>query len=555
MARDISVSIAVQGEKEFNQALKDAQSAVKLLDSQLKLSESTFKTTGDKQAYMESKSELLNQKLEQQKKNMEALNRAIAEASKEFGASSSKTDRYRIALNKAEASVVEIEKELRDLGDEADNTAEDFEDMGKKIGDSLDSISLSSGISAFKDLGDMVGGAFETLGSIEENSREYRRQISFLEQNAIRSGQDVAAVQGLMEGVAALTGDVDGALEGVNTLLAAGFDSSGLAEAINLLGGAVTMFPETMKFENLSESLQETISTGSATGAFAELIGRLGGNVDDLNTKLATATTEEEKQKIVLAALNDGPLKGAAEHYAAMNTDLVGMQTAQNNFNTAMAGLGEALAPAMEAWVNFKTGVIEGITGMITKYQEWNDALLQRHEEAKTVVEEAVADTATLDSLEAYNEAIAQADAEGAYIRANALMAERDKFLIEQAKKTAAELDQQSQQDSATIGGNISTGVGNGITEESSNAINAADSLWQNINNQLGRTVTVPVQVEQVGGTGSAGSVSASSYAKGSQGSKVTVVTQIDGETVAEATAGGVGARLGASASRNAVYG
>ena len=41
MARDISVSIAVQGEKEFNQALKSAQSAVKVLSSELKASEAS----------------------------------------------------------------------------------------------------------------------------------------------------------------------------------------------------------------------------------------------------------------------------------------------------------------------------------------------------------------------------------------------------------------------------------------------------------------------------------------------------------------------------------
>ena len=42
MARDISGSIAVQGEKEFNRALKDAQSAVKVLASELKASEAAF---------------------------------------------------------------------------------------------------------------------------------------------------------------------------------------------------------------------------------------------------------------------------------------------------------------------------------------------------------------------------------------------------------------------------------------------------------------------------------------------------------------------------------
>ena len=105
MARDISVSIAVQGEKEFNQALKSAQSAVKVLASELKASEAAFDENADAQAYYANRNRLINAQIEQERTILRSLEQAVREAGEEFGEASAKTDRYRIEINRTQASI------------------------------------------------------------------------------------------------------------------------------------------------------------------------------------------------------------------------------------------------------------------------------------------------------------------------------------------------------------------------------------------------------------------------------------------------------------------
>lgn len=634
MARDISVSIAVQGEKEFDRALKDAQSAVKVLASELKASEAAFDESADAQAYYANKTRNISDQIEQQRTILASLEQAVREAGDEFGESSAKTDKYRIAVNKTYAEIAKLERSLRDtqqeaeelgrdstrigrqmeegIGDAADDVSDKLERMVKQIKEDLGDIGGAVEFSAMIDAGQALMAAGDALASFTEDTEDYRRQMSFLEQNAADSGFDFEYIKEQLFNIASLTGDADGAFEAISNLMAAGFDGNELEEAIDLIGGAVIRFPETMKFENLAESLQESVSTRSATGAYAELLERLGVDLDTVNQSLADAKTNEEAQQIALAYLNENGLKETVDNYKKVNEDLIANETAQLKFNDAMSKLGESLSPAAEAWTNFKTGVVTGITdilgteGMVeletkfanifngigdyfngegwaqtlvtidkgiqaatekvgaakqaiddvwTSYQQWNDEMLKRNEEAKKVVDEAVAESTAFDSLDAYNEAIAQADAEGAYVRANALVAERDKFLKEQAQKTAQELDEASKQDAATIGGNISTSLGNGIIEEEGNATQAADSLWQKINSLLSREIEVPVKVAQSGSTGRTTSTSAGSYATGGEGNTIKVITEIDSETVAQKTVSGVSRAQGQSALRAAAYG
>lgn len=577
MARDISVSIAVQGEKEFNQALKDAQSAVKVLASELKASEAAFDENADAQAYFANKTKNINDQIDQQKTILKSLEQAVREAGEEFGESSSKTDKYRIAINKTHGDIAKLERSLREtqreaeelgrdsgrvgrqledgIGEAADDVTDRLEKMVKQIEGDLSDIGGAVEFSAFRDAFDMATGAMDAVTGFVENTEEYRRQLSYLEQNAIDSGFDVEYIKGQLIEIASLTGDADGAFEAISNLMAAGFDGKELEEAIDLIGGAVIRFPETMKFENLAESLQESVSSRSATGAYAELLERLGVDLETVNKSLENAKTNEEAQQIALAYLNEHGLKETVDNYKKVNEDLIANETAQLKFNDAMSKLGEALTPAMTAWTNFKTGVIEGITEMITEYQKWEENFWKQNEEDKQLIKDTVESANEFSSVEEYTEAIAQADAEGAYARANILMAERDKFLKEQAKKTAQELDAASQQDAATIGGNISTSLGNGIVEEADNATNAASSLWESINSILGQTITVPVQIEKSGYASAEGGASAGSYATGGDGNTIKVITEIDSEKVAEKTAGGVSNAQGQNAMRAATYG
>lgn len=585
MARDISVSIAVQGEKEFNQALKSAQSAVKVLSSELKASEAAFDESADAQAFYANKTRLINSQIEQQKMILASLEQAVREAGEEFGEASTKTDKYRIEINRTEASIAKLERSLREtqqeaeelgrdstrigrqlesgIGDAADDVSDKLDKMVREIEQDLSDIGGSVEFSAFKDATDMVTGAFESLQSFTEGSEDYRRSMSFLEQNAKNAGFEFEYVKGLLVEAAGLTGDLDGAFEGISNLLAAGFDGKELEEAIDLIGGAVIRFPETMKFENLAESLQESVASGSATGAYAELLERLGLDLETVNKSFEKAETAEQRQQIALAYLNEHGLEDTVENYKTMNEDMIKAEEAQLLYNDAIAGLGKALEPTVTKWVEFKTGLVEGATELINGgFDEWlgglNEKMASFRENSNNWMQNLLGDETYQKIFGGEREAgivgeyaglVKLGEEQGtAYGSAYGAAAQ---VSLTQAINT---LNDSANTNAQTIGSNISTAVGNGITESTGNATSSASSLWNSIKNILTQTISIPKPQFDAASYNGTGQTTASSYAAGGQNNTVTVITQVDGNTVGRATADSVSGVQGQQAQRASMY-
>lgn len=586
MARDISVSIAVQGEKEFNQALKNAQSAVKVLASELKAGEAAFDENADAQAYYANRTRLINSQIDQQRSILASLEQAVKEAADEFGDASAKTDKYRIEINKTYGEISKLERALRQtqqeaeelgrdstrvgrqledgIGEAADEVTDRLQDMTRQIEQDLSDIGGAVEFSAFKDAFDMASGAMDAVAGFVENTEDYRRQLSYLEQNAADRGFDFTYIKEQLFGIASLTGDAEGAFEAISNLLAAGFDGKELEEAIDLIGGAVIRFPETMKFENLAESLQETVSSRSATGAYAELLERLGVDLETVNKSLEKAKTNEEAQQIALAYLNGHGLDQTVSNYKQMNEDLIANEEAQLRYNDALAGLGDALTPVATKWTEFKSAFVEGTTNLINGgFDGWISDVKTDLETLRTDVDNWVRDLmgeGLYDRLfgekreagtaGAYAGLVQIGEAQGkVYGSAYGAAAQAE---VEQA---IASINEVSSENTQIIGSNISTSVGNGIAEGSGDAIAAAGSLWQSIKDVLSRTITIPkpeFNAETYNGTGR---TTASSYAAGGQNNTVTVITQINGDTVAESTEPGVSARQAQQAQRASTYG
>ena len=586
MARDISVSIAVQGEKEFNQALKNAQSAVKVLSSELKASEASFDENADAQAYFANRTRLINAQIDQQRTILSSLEQAVREAAEEFGDASAKTDKYRIEINKTHGEIAKLERALREtqqeaeelgrdstrvgrqledgIGDAADNVTEKLEDMTRKIESDLSDIGGTVQFSAFKDAFDMANSAMESVTGFVENTEEYRRQLSFLEQNAADHGFDFAYIKDQLFQIAALTGDADGAFEAISNLMAAGFDGKELEEAIDLIGGAVIRFPETMKFENLAESLQESVQTGSATGAYAELLERLGVDLETVNKSMEKAKTEEERQQIALAYLNEHGLKETVDNYKSMNEDLIASETAQLKYNDALSGLSEVLLPVATNWTNFKTAFVEGITDMVNGgFDEWIADRTLELENLRTDLDGWMRELMGGDLYDTLFGQKQEAGTPGAYAglvqigeaQGTAYGSAYGAAAQAEVTKAIEAVNEASSANAQVIGSNISTAVGNGIVDGSGDAIGAASSLWQSIKNILTQTITIPKPNFDASSYNGTGQTTASSYAAGGQNNTVTVITQIDGDTVAESTASGVSSRQAQQAQRASTYG
>ena len=392
--REIKTSISLDGEKAFRQAVNDANRAMRVMNAELKAIGAEFGVTGDKQQFLTQKSNNLRQAIAQQEQIVQALSGAVRESAKEYGDAANQTDGYRIRLANATAALNRMKQELAATDREAEELGRDSTRVGRQIEDGIgdgareareslsdmmrqmqEDIGSIKGSAAFTVTTQIAGGivdVVDNLAGFVESSRDYRRQMASLEESARTAGMDWAEVQDFVFQITALTGDMDGAAEAMTNLLRTGLKGPDLQNAIDLLTGASILWGDTLKIENLAESLQESIATGEATGAYGELLERLGMDLESYKAAME-GLSEEERAIGSLTFLSNNGLLQTTEEFKERNSALIEAQRAQLEAQQAWAELAEELEPLSTKiteettkFVNALTNSVKGLKGLLS---------------------------------------------------------------------------------------------------------------------------------------------------------------------------------------------
>ena len=158
----IKTNIKLDGEREYKAAVGEINTALGTLDSKLKLLKNTYAENKDSVDGLTKINETLNEKILTQKEKISALEDALKNAAQEYGESDARTQKWQQQLNKANSTLIDMERELRDntdalkdAGVEADNFSGGLEDLTEKTG-SADEKSAS--------LGDTMQSVADKLG-------------------------------------------------------------------------------------------------------------------------------------------------------------------------------------------------------------------------------------------------------------------------------------------------------------------------------------------------------------------------------------------------------
>ena len=212
------------------------------------------------------------------------------------------------------------------------------------------------------------------INTLMESTEEMREGFATLQVNADAMGVSMETVRTGMEEFNVVSQDFNANTEAMANLLAAGFEDSNMAAIVERLSDAVLKFPETLKIESLADSLQETIATKEAVGQFAELLGRLGVNVDDFNDGLKRAAESGREQEYVLQQLSQTSLPGLTDAYKENNKAMVVARQSSYELDQALADLAEEVSPV---WNEFKkfgnwiaTNFIKFLTDAIKNLKE-----------------------------------------------------------------------------------------------------------------------------------------------------------------------------------------
>ena len=549
--REIRTTLALDGENEYKKALSEAQRGLRVLGSELKLASAEFETNGDKQAFLTAKSQTLRSEIAQQEEIVKSLEGAVKDAGEKYSETAKATDDYQIKLNSAKATLEKMRRELdatdreaqdlgRDsvrvgrqledgIGDGADQAKESLESMAAQMKQSLEEIKSSSFVTAAGSAWNMAQGVYQGLSELEESSREYNRTLAIFKQNVEDDGFDYEWAKGKADEVASITGSIESALSGVRALTQTGWNSDEITEAINNIVGACLKYDGTT-FDGLAQSIQETISKGEATGQFAKVIESMGYDVNEFNEAMKNAETPTGKLQVALAYLTSSGLVETKKSFEQNNKQLIEAQSASNRLKEAWAGLGEKAGIVSTPIKNNLAAALEEVNallGEITEKGFWktfmehgNDRPIQWDESstlspenwltfedvsnylqelfgtgAETAINEAT--SGLQDQMILLEEQILAAYASGNGQLAQELIQQKQELLKQSAEAAQAALDgvgdsletggDTAAGDAKTVGENLSTGIGNGITEKESVALAAAQTTVNNVAAVLGQ--------------------------------------------------------------------
>lgn len=522
--REIRTTLALDGENEYKKALSEAQRGLRVLGSELKLASAEFETNGDKQAFLTAKSQTLRSEIAQQEEIVKSLEGAVKDAGEKYGETAKATDDYQIKLNSAKATLEKMRRELdatdreaqdlgRDsvrvgrqledgIGDGADQAKESLESMAAQMKQSLEEIKSSSFVTAAGSAWNMAQGVYQGLSELEESSREYNRTLAIFKQNVEDDGFDYEWAKGKADEVASITGSIESALSGVRALTQTGWNSDEITEAINNIVGACLKYDGTT-FDGLAQSIQETISKGEATGQFAKVIESMGYDVNEFNEAMKNAETPTGKLQVALAYLTANGLVETKKNFEQNNEQIIKARTASNYLKEAWADLAETLEPLTTSGISTFTELIKSLNvalkdGAVAGLQYFDKhvlTFLNFSDEEQAAINEAT--SGLQDQMILLEEQILAAYASGNGQLAQELIQQKQELLKQSAEAAQAALDgvgdsletggDTATGDAKTVGENLSTGIGNGITEKESVALAAAQTTVNNVAAVLGQ--------------------------------------------------------------------
>ena len=303
--------------------------------------------------------DILNATIVNQQNELSNCEREHERLADKYGETSSQALKLEKRMLSLQASIEKNTKKSDDFGaaladaqdvmDAASGSAEDLEKNAKGAGKGMED--GGKGAKTFDvALGTLAGNALSAViskcGELMEQTKELRRDLSFLEQNARDAGMGMEQLHNKAGELYAVTGDTNEVVEALSNILATGFNDADKAyEVIDMLVGAVVKFPETMKIESLADSLQETIATGEAAGQFSELLGRLGVDVEKFNERLGRTRSEASRQNLALQTLRKEGLDELWESYKTGNSDMIEAEKANYNLQLRYVELAKSIEP------------------------------------------------------------------------------------------------------------------------------------------------------------------------------------------------------------------
>ena len=297
--------------------------------------------------YMRAADKALSDELNYQKALLDSLKNKLDDVEAEFGSTSDAAhdlknqiklqedavSKAKIAFDKQTSATEKLESSTRGLNKVLTFCKQHINDVKNENALLNDGFTVLKGtISHLASHG--LEALFGRLHVLLGTSRELRKELGMLQATAettgkMKSEKDVEKAKGSLRTIYGITEDTSGGTEAISNLLTAGFNYDNVGPTLDAITrqllGASIKWKDTLSMEGLSDSIQEAIGSKgmSVTGQFAELIERMGFDIEVWKKEFSSLGTEAERQDKIYQTLASGGLEDVLKKYEEINGSLI----------------------------------------------------------------------------------------------------------------------------------------------------------------------------------------------------------------------------------------
>ena len=332
----------------------------------------------------------LKDTISDQEDELQDLKKAYSDAVLSQGKNSKEAKRLKGEYKKLSDQIGKNKKKLDEAEKSLDDTGDAAEDAGKKMSGLKTACKI--GAAAIAAVGAAAAGLVVSFLGLAESTRETRTNMNKLETSFKDVGFSATDAQGVFKDLYGILGDEDTAVEAAGNIAELADNEEDLSAWTRIATGVYAKFKDGIPIEGLAEAANETAKVGKVTGSLADALNwttmsqegwerALGGNKkalkafnravrhgesaeDAFNAALSKCSTEQERQELITATLNE--LYGeTADAYRETNKEVIAANEATLNYNQAMADLGDKARPITTAIRNGFAGVIEKVNALL----------------------------------------------------------------------------------------------------------------------------------------------------------------------------------------------
>lgn len=421
-ARTISATIALNGERAFNSAMKNINSNLRVLKSELSATTSSFGSQANSLAALTAKNEQLSALYDQQKTKVKALEQAVKESADRYGENSQQTDRLKISYNQARVELDRLGNELQQNAqymEEAKNStnqcATSIDQYGNKVKDASNKTEGfgSTGQSSFLKAGKALlaaGIAVKVADIAKKLARATKEAASFADEVLTLSAKtniSTDALQGYMYAAELVDVSVETITKSmqrnIRSMGSAADGSAQYANAYKQLGVAVQDANGDLRdsqevFWELIDALGQMTNETERDEIAMTLLGKSAQDLNPLIEAGADRMRELADEAASVGYIMSGETLSALGSLDDQLQRLDGAATAAKN------ALGASLAPTLEYLAEKATNALAALTELINYFSDYSAKMkgdfkildTDNLEEARAKVEELRAELAVL---------------------------------------------------------------------------------------------------------------------------------------------------------------